>query len=63
MRDHAIEAGAALRVRDAEDLADQAAALLRHPAKLEDMGARGLAFTQAHRGATERVLAILKLRE
>jgi 3-deoxy-D-manno-octulosonic-acid transferase len=57
--ERAIEAGAALRVRDAGDLADQAAALLGDAAKLADMGARGLEFTRAHRGATERAMRML----
>jgi 3-deoxy-D-manno-octulosonic-acid transferase len=57
--ERALEAGAALRVRDAQELVDQAAMLLGNPAKLEEMGARGLEFTHAHRGATERVMQIL----
>ena len=57
--DRAVEAGAALRVRDAEDFAAQATALLSDPEKLKDMGARGLEFAQAHRGATERVVRML----
>jgi 3-deoxy-D-manno-octulosonic-acid transferase len=59
--ERAIEAGAALRVRDAQEFADQAAALLGNPAKLEDMGARGFAFAQAHRGATEKVMRMVKI--
>jgi len=57
--DRAVEAGAALRVRDAEDFAAQATALLSDPEKLKDMGARGLEFARAHRGATERVVRML----
>jgi len=59
--DRAIDAGAALRVRDAEDLATHAVTLLSDPEKLKEMGARGREFAQAHRGATERVMRMLKL--
>jgi len=59
--ERAIDAGAALRVRDAEDLATHAMTLLSDPEKLKEMGARGREFAQAHRGATERVMRMLKL--
>jgi 3-deoxy-D-manno-octulosonic-acid transferase len=59
--ERALEAGAALRVRDAQELVDQAAMLLGNPAKLEEMGARGVEFTQTHRGATERAMQMVKI--
>ena len=59
--ERAEEAGAALRVRDADDLANQAAALLDDAEKLESMGKHALEFTRAHRGATERVIRMLTI--
>jgi len=55
----ALAAGAALEVPDAPELMRQAAGLLQAPARLNDMGARALAFASQHRGATQRTLALL----
>ncbi|MGQ0577411.1 MAG: lipid IV(A) 3-deoxy-D-manno-octulosonic acid transferase [Betaproteobacteria bacterium] len=56
----AIEAGAALRVADAPALAEAVASLFRDPRRREAMAEAGRRFTQLHRGATERTMAILK---
>ena len=56
----AIEAGAALRVADAPALAEAVASLFRDSSRREAMGEAGRRFTQMHRGATERTMAMLK---
>jgi 3-deoxy-D-manno-octulosonic-acid transferase len=56
----AIEAGAALRVADAPALAEAVASLFRDPGRREAMAEAGRRFTQMHRGATERTMAMLK---
>ena len=56
----AIEAGAALRVRDADDAVDAMRAVLADPARRERMGEAGRAFSAAHRGATRRTMALLE---
>ena len=58
--ENAIEAGAALRVEDARALAGAVASLFRDPARREAMAEAGRRFTQRHRGATERTMAMLK---
>ncbi|MSQ53559.1 MAG: 3-deoxy-D-manno-octulosonic acid transferase [Betaproteobacteria bacterium] len=55
----AIEAGAALRVRDAAHLATMAAALLADPDLRAQMGEAGRAFCTAHQGATDKTLEIV----
>jgi 3-deoxy-D-manno-octulosonic-acid transferase len=57
--DAAIAAGAALRVRDADDALATAARLLADAAGRERMRARALAFIDAHRGAIDRLWAWL----
>lgn len=52
--ERAIDAGAALRVADADALAAAAAALLDDPAARTAMREHAWAFLAAHRGATER---------
>jgi 3-deoxy-D-manno-octulosonic-acid transferase len=54
----AIAAGAALRVDRAEEAVRQARSLLGDPNLRERMGKAGIAFCAAHRGATERTLAV-----
>ncbi len=56
----AMQAGAALQVPDAKALAQEAGRLLRDPAAVERMARAALAFANAHRGATARVIALLK---
>jgi len=57
----AVRAGAALQVPDAGAMAQEAVRLLRDPAAARRMGQAGLAFCAAHRGATARVLELIKL--
>ena len=56
----AIQAGAALQVPDAKALAQEAGRLLRDPASAQRMARAALTFANAHRGATAKVLALLK---
>ncbi|MET0442234.1 MAG: lipid IV(A) 3-deoxy-D-manno-octulosonic acid transferase [Casimicrobiaceae bacterium] len=58
----AIDAGAAIRVRDAPDLVAKVAALLRDEAARRVITDRTLAFCAAHRGAADRLWAWLALR-
>lgn len=59
--ERALEAGAAIRVADAAALAREAARLLGDPAAARRMGEAGLAFCAAHRGATARLLELIRL--
>ena len=56
----AIAAGAARRVGDAVDAADEVAALLADRAALDAMRRCAVAFSQAHRGATAKTLALIR---
>ncbi|MDN4036963.1 lipid IV(A) 3-deoxy-D-manno-octulosonic acid transferase [Massilia sp. YIM B02443] len=56
----AVGDGAALRVKDADALANEAARLLRDHAARMEMGARALAFARRHRGATLRTVELLQ---
>ncbi|MGZ8201678.1 MAG: lipid IV(A) 3-deoxy-D-manno-octulosonic acid transferase [Burkholderiales bacterium] len=56
----AIEAGAALRVQNAEELMRSALALMADPDALDRMGRRAQAFSRAHQGATQRVVDLLR---
>lgn len=56
----AVGDGAALRVNDADALANQAARLLRDHAARMEMGAKALAFARRHRGATLRTVELLQ---
>lgn len=55
----AIDAGAALRVSDADDLLDQALTLLGDAPARARMGEAGLAFAARHRGAAARVAELV----
>ena len=57
----AVRAGAAVQVRDARELAREAARLLLDPEASRRMGEAGLAFCAAHRGALERVLELVRV--
>lgn len=59
----AIEAGAALRANDADELVTALQALLGDPARRAAMSEAGRQFTDKHRGATERTLALLRFAE
>jgi 3-deoxy-D-manno-octulosonic-acid transferase len=56
----AIEAGAARRVQDAEDLAHTLKQLYQHPELRSLMGEAGWHFSQAHQGATSKVMDMLE---
>jgi 3-deoxy-D-manno-octulosonic-acid transferase len=57
----AVQAGAAIQVPDAVTLAREAGRLLRDPAAVERMSRAALAFASTHRGATAKVMGMLKL--
>lgn len=56
--ENAVAAGAALRVNGAEEAIRLARSILQDAGLRERMGKAGVAFCAAHRGATERTLAI-----
>ena len=56
----AIEAGAAIRVSDAEELGHAIDQLLRESHRLKAMSEAGKRFSDAHRGATEKTLELLE---
>lgn len=58
--DDAVACGAARRVADARQAAQVAGALLVQPAQLRAMHSAALAFSQAHRGATARTVALIE---
>ena len=59
--ERAVEAGAAIRVADAVELAREAARLLRDPAAVGRMSRAASAFAETHRGATARTLELITL--
>ena len=59
--EEATRAGAAIQVRNARELASEATRLLLDPAAARRMGVAGRAFCGAHRGATDRILELIKL--
>ncbi len=56
----AIEAGAAIRIADAAGLGGAVNRLLGDSSRRHAMAVAGKRFTDAHRGATEKTLALLK---
>jgi 3-deoxy-D-manno-octulosonic-acid transferase len=56
-----IEAGGVVQVQDAEALAKAVTALLTNAPRRREVGAAAHAFAMAHRGAVERLFALLKL--
>jgi 3-deoxy-D-manno-octulosonic-acid transferase len=58
--EEAVDAGAALRVADADQLLREAARLLGDPAQRAAMGANALAFAGRHRGATARTVELMR---
>jgi 3-deoxy-D-manno-octulosonic-acid transferase len=56
----AVAAGAAVRVHDPAEAVSLALRLVADPARVQRMARAGLVFTAAHRGATQRVLGLLK---
>ena len=55
----AVQAGAALRVANAEELALMVGELLKATDKIEAMSVAARAFADRHRGATERLMALI----
>jgi 3-deoxy-D-manno-octulosonic-acid transferase len=58
--EQAIEAGAARRVQNAEDLGHSLKQLHQHSEQLRLMGEAGWHFSQTHQGATKKVMALLE---
>jgi len=56
----AVDAGAAVRVDDAPAAVIAARELLLDPARAQQMGAAGVAFTREHRGAAQRIADLVK---
>jgi 3-deoxy-D-manno-octulosonic-acid transferase len=59
----AMRAGAAIQVADSAALAGEAGRLLGDPGAAQRMSQAALAFANAHRGATTRVLDLIQLQE
>ncbi len=57
----ALEAGAAIRVKDAQELALEVRKLLNEPERLEKMGKAGLLFAAENRGAADRILDLVEI--
>jgi 3-deoxy-D-manno-octulosonic-acid transferase len=58
----AEQVGAAIKVRNAKELAREAARLLLDREAAQRMGASGLEFCAGHRGATRKVMELIKLK-
>jgi 3-deoxy-D-manno-octulosonic-acid transferase len=56
----AVAAGAAKRIATAEELIETGRALLADPTQRAAMGEEGKAFAERHRGATRRIMDILR---
>jgi len=56
----AVQTGAALRVADADELALMVGELLKASEKTQAMSVAALAFSDRHRGATERLMALIE---
>jgi len=56
-----IAAGAVIQVQDANGVAREVQALLSDRQRAEQMGAAGAAFARTHRGAVDRLVALLDL--
>ena len=56
----AVQAGVALRVTNAEELALAVEDLLKAPEKIKAMSVAALAFADRHRGATDRLMALIE---
>jgi 3-deoxy-D-manno-octulosonic-acid transferase len=59
----ATAAGAARRVQDAAGLAREVTKLIGDATRLREMGEAATAFARTHQGATERVMALLRVGE
>jgi 3-deoxy-D-manno-octulosonic-acid transferase len=58
--EHAVQAGAALRVADAGELAKTLGDLFKSPERIQTMSAAALAFSDSHRGAAERLMKLIQ---
>ena len=56
-----VAAGGVVQVQNADALADEATRILTDPARRESMGQAARAFADAHRGAVDRLFALLEL--
>lgn len=56
----AVEAGAALRVGNAEELFQTAQALLNDDSALDAMGKKGVQFVASHQGATDKAMSVIR---
>jgi 3-deoxy-D-manno-octulosonic-acid transferase len=56
----AVQAGAALRVANADELALALGDLLKAPERIKAMSVAALAFSDRHRGATERLMVLIE---
>lgn len=59
--EQAVEAGAAVRVANEDELARELQDILQSPERRRRMGQAGLEFSCKHQGATEKVMAILEV--
>jgi len=55
----AVNGGAAMRVKDSNELVATLQELLAHPQRMAEMGESGLAFVKANQGATARAMEII----
>ena len=58
---HAVAAGVAIQVRNARALSQEATRLLLDPASAKRMGRDAAALCEAHRGATARIMELIRL--
>ncbi|MGV3742292.1 MAG: lipid IV(A) 3-deoxy-D-manno-octulosonic acid transferase [Burkholderiaceae bacterium] len=58
--ENAIEAGAAIRIGDADTMFVEAAALLKDDARRSEMGLRAKRFAEQHQGATQKTVALIQ---
>ncbi|MDP2827223.1 MAG: lipid IV(A) 3-deoxy-D-manno-octulosonic acid transferase [Sulfuricellaceae bacterium] len=57
---HALAAGAAVQIKDTDELLTATLALLSNPPRRQAMGEAGLVFSQQHRGATSQLMTLLE---
>ena len=56
----AVEAGAAIKVKDADELMQEAARILKDQEKIALMGRQAQAFVASHQGATGKAMGIIR---
>lgn len=57
--DLALRSGAAIRVKNARELADAASALLAAPEKMKEMGEAAIRFASKNRGAVQKIMDLV----